>query len=219
LNERQAGLYPLPMEGPLVSDDVLMQVRGAQRRRLISSVRETMWSLNWMHGEFSRPAAVTQANSIGTSKPSHLHGEALRRCSILNFELLSSGCANSPESCLRQLLKQRSIYQSSAASATATFVNALVSLPSSLKDAPLLKALLPAPDGDLLEGYAERLMRPSSEVAELIRLRGEPRTYSDPVLARDSKKYAAFVRRCVKIGMLGYTVNCKSQLGIFVVKK
>ena len=83
LNERQVGLYPLPMEGPLVSDDVLMQVRGAQRRRLISSVRETMWSLNWIHGEFSRPAAGTQANSIGASKRSHLHGEALRRCSEL----------------------------------------------------------------------------------------------------------------------------------------
>ena len=41
----------------------------------------------------------------------------------------------------------------------------------------------------------------------------------DPVLKNNPKKYALFVRRCHAIGILNFTLQCKSELGIFFVKK
>ena len=50
-------------------------------------------------------------------------------------------------------------------------------------------------------------------------LRGVPNTYFDPILRNSPTKYAAFVRGCARIGMLSFTQQFKSELGIFFHQK
>ena len=71
----------------------------------------------------------------------------------------------------------------------------------------------------MLKGFADTMLRSQREVDQLVALNGCPNTYMDPVLKNNPKKYALFVRRCHAIGILDFTLQCKSELGIFFVKK
>jgi hypothetical protein len=65
-------------------------------------------------------------------------------------------------------------------------VNARVSLPSSVVSAPLLETLVHEPVDDILKRFADTMLRPTSEVAQLMAL-GHPNTYMDAVLKNNPK--------------------------------
>jgi hypothetical protein len=79
--------------------------------------------------------------------------------------------------------------------------------------------LLQEPVGDMLKRFADTMLRPQREVDQLVALNGRPNTYMDPVLKSSPEKYAMFVRRCHAIGILNFTLQCKSELGICFFKK
>jgi len=172
-----------------------------------------------MHGEATRGSTVAFTCDAAATKANLLHEETQRRCAIHAFEALRVDSAIRPEDALNELLKNRSVYGGSDSTTCAPFVNALVSLPSGVGDSPLLETLLLEPVDDMLKGFADTMLRSQREVDQLVALNGRPNTYMDPVLKNNPKKYALFVRRCHAIGILDFTLQCKSELGIFFVKK
>ena len=63
------------------------------------------------------------------------------------------------------------------------------------------------------------MLRDVKEVERLREVAGAANVYFDPVLKNNPHKYANFVRRCAKIGLLEFTTDCICQLGIFFVLK
>ena len=82
-----------------------------------------------------------------------------------------------------------------------------------------LDEVLPAPVDDILKSYATRMLRAPSEVRVETDLRGVPNVHFDPVLKKNPRRYQSVVKRCHRIGMLGVTLKCESELGILFVKK
>jgi hypothetical protein len=213
---RREGLFPL-RRGTL-SADVIAGLPSAHIKRLARDVDQALWSLNWMHGEGSRPEAAPFIG--GTSgKIERLSSMAQRRCEIHALAALRSDSALSPQKALEGLLKGRSPYSVEAPTSTAAFVNASVSLPSSVREGPLLTSLLPEAAKEKLERFETHMLRDSVEVTRLQSINGAGNVYFDPVLKNNPHKYANFVRRCAKIGLLEYTTECICQLGIFFVVK
>ena len=79
----------------------------------------------------------------------------------------------------------------------------------------MLTDLLPEAAKELLERFETRMLRDTKEVERLREVTGAANIYFDPVLKNNPHKYASFVRRCAKIGLLDYTTDCICQLGIF----
>ena len=166
------------------------------------NIDEAVWALSWMHGEVKRTA--TLADSGGVAKASSLQTATQRRFEILCFDAPREDRAVEPEAALTSLLEGRSVYAEASLTTTAAFKNALVSLPTDVRNGPYSSELLPVPVSDFLERFEAKMLRTLAEVQVDRELRGVPNTSSDPVSKNSQTKYAASVRRCAKIGMLSY---------------
>jgi hypothetical protein len=117
------------------------------------------------------------------------------------------------------LLKGRGLYDSATASSVMPFRNSAVSLPSGVREAPLLRTILSPQDANLLERFEEEMLRPTIEVERINFLQGEPNVYTDVRLKSNAKLYANFVKRCEKIGIINFTTKCKCECGVFFCQK
>jgi hypothetical protein len=63
------------------------------------------------------------------------------------------------------------------------------------------------------------MLRPAEQVRAIHEINGTPPVYSDPVLKNNPRKYAKFIKRCVKIGLVELTLDCEEELGVFFVSK
>lgn len=90
-----------------------------------------------------------------------------------------------------------------------------MSLPASVADAPLLKQVLPGPAADVLGSFRTQMLRSQKHCEALDEVLGAPNPFFDETLKSNELLYAAFVKRCVSIGMLAYTTECEEKLAHF----
>ena len=91
---RESGLFPLkPM--PLTLGESLALTAG-DRARLKRLINDAKWSLNFMHGEFARPAATASNNFGRVEKVSILQTEVQHHLENRCLEALSQRCAHPP---------------------------------------------------------------------------------------------------------------------------
>ena len=101
----------------------------------------------------------------------------------------------------------------------ARFEDGLVSLPTSVADAPLLKQVLPGPAAEVLGPFRTRMLRSQKHCEALDEVLGAPNSFFDEILKSNELLYAVSVKRCVSIGMLAYTTECEEQLSPFFRQK
>ena len=161
-------------------------------------------------------SAATETASAG--KVAGLHSEVAERC---QSAVLSWGCApTGPEAqgALALLLRGKGVYATSP-SHMAPFSNSLLSVPTSIAGSPVITQLLGEQEVNFLEGYKALMLRPPSEVEQLDEMHGPIKAYTDPLLRKNRRIYAAFIKRLKKIGMVTYSRSAKCVLGVFFVRK
>ena len=214
---RERVLFPLERHHALSSPAAVSLGKGA-KASLARDVDEALWGLNYLHGESARSEAKS-LNEWSAYRSRRIQASVWSRVEDAALQALDHDGAQGPEGCLKHLLRGRSVYDSAPSSSVAPFESGRVALPTSLHGCPQLSSLLPAADRNLLEGFEQRLLRDPSEVESLIRDHGEPIVYMDATLGRSRKQYKQFVQECFEIGLVSYTTDCRSQLGIFFVSK
>ena len=180
---RAQGLFPLSRKS--LADDLLDGCLASQKVRIDKLTDEAVWSLNFLHGESSRPRASA---SNFDDKVKYLQDCTQRRLTELVTEIVRETRAMDPREGLKVLLRGRSAYCRSVASGTATYKYSQVAVPSDLSDAVALTTLLPAQVSELLVSFEQRMLRDEESVALINATQGEPTIYTDPVL-KGSKKH------------------------------
>ena len=175
--------------------------------------------LNW----FSGRALNTEYAASRGDAASALKEQAESRISDILGRQAPPADTPPPAAAFRELLRGRDAYASVASGGQniAPYRSAkLISMPSSVDDAPLVTSLVS--DADFyLGGGLERMLRSSSEEsvrdAELAHI--QPHT--DPALRRSRRKYLAVVRRLVSSGLFRLIPadQAKEYVGIFFVTK
>ncbi len=70
-----------------------------------------------------------------------------------------------------------------------------------------------------MTGYKALMLRPLSEGEQLDEMHGPIKAYTDPLMRKNRRIYAAFIMRLKKIGLVTYSRSAKCVLGCFFVRK
>ena len=103
---REFGLFPLLMEK--LHTEEAERVGSKDRKRLNTIVSGATWTLNWMHGEFSRLPACLSSSVAHDQKISLLLGQSQRRIEELSLRALDSCRALGQKDTVQGFLQGRS---------------------------------------------------------------------------------------------------------------
>ena len=113
-----------------------------------------------------RPRPVHSSNGFPAQRTSELHFEAQQRVEEAVLRWPSAVCAPDDATSLREMLKGRGGYSSSASQANlAPHEYSRVSVPESVHDSPFLEEILDVEDCGLLKGYETRMLRSPEALA------------------------------------------------------
>ena len=140
---RSEGIIPLPQlrDLPVWSSGGLT---GGQRRRMLRDVNGVCNTLNWMHGEGSRPTARPPSLVATEDKNQRLHADVQQRVVLTGMRWVDADSAIDEHEALAKLLKRRTVYAPGVSSNVSSYVYSRVSLADSVVDAPPLVEMLPA---------------------------------------------------------------------------
>ena len=180
-------------------------------------------SLNWMAGTrgFGTSSKLSDAVSETTSMQQWVRARAMDTAVSAQVEedsMRPDAPRATDEEALRGLLRGRGSYDVAAGVANnlAAFEPHLVSLPSDVRDAPAVTALLTPDDAHFLEGES-RMLRPEDERSII---GSEPtKPYVDPKLRSSRRMQVKFARQLLDIGLFRATRTRRGTVGIFFVKK
>ena len=94
-----------------------------------------------------------------------------------------------------------------------------VARPQDASKAPKLVSLLSSSPRSYLDTCKQRMLRPVSEVADMVAGLGPARRYVDPVFQRSRRHYLDFTRDLVKAGSLGFVETASEHVDLFFVAK
>ena len=214
---RDAGLFPVCCE--CLTTDAARELPARDKRRLMKDISETVWGLNWLHGEFSRTPARQSTFGRDAMKQQFLHGRTQQRIEHAAFKALRCDSALSPQEAIGSLLKGRTPYSCLAQSSVVPVEIPKVALPEDVSTGPFLDELLASRDSHLLDGGFQAMLRTSSQVSALEEALGAPNSYMDEKLARSNRLYAKFISKCMKIGIITLSLTAKSVQGVFFVRR
>ena len=124
-----------------------------------------------------------------------------------------------PRGAFALLLRGRSAYDVDFTGSTlASFKASLVSLPSSVRDAPKLEDLLDDHDRSLLDAHGSPMFAEREQVAAAL-AKAPPRPYCDPVLMRRRGAYVTCLKLLHARGMLRFSAHVHEHCGVFFVTK
>ena len=204
-------LFPLPLM-ELPEAGLKCSRRSAQKRsrdtRQRWEMNEAIRSLNWMHGYSFVDSS--------TGLPNPLQKETYDRLFRLVMDAGSLGELQHPptlEAALSGLLQGRTDYSDpSCPISLAPYNLELISLPSSLKEAPRAEDLLAADDRRYLEEQ-ERIVRRDFSPDQNFS------PYWDPALKNNPRNYRKFLQKLNEIDYLDFTLSPLEHAGVFFVWK
>ena len=128
--------------------------------------------------------------------------------------------APSPAAALNGLLRGRRVYGDGAAGegTLATFNDGTVSLPDSAAGAPCASTMVSAGARVFLE-VPERMRRGPDDFAEHLGGSGPITPYTCRILCGSRRKYLSLCKQLRGTGLLRFTLEPRSTVGIFFVKK
>ena len=136
-----------------MTESAAEQLSKKQRRRARRAVDEAVLAINWLHGVALRPRPVHSSNGFAAQRTLELHFEAQQRVEEAVLRWPSAVCAPDDATSLREMLKGRGGYCSSASQADlAPYEFQRVSMPESVHDSPFLEEILDVEDCGLLNG-------------------------------------------------------------------
>ena len=184
------------------------------------AVDEAVLAINWLHGVDHRPRLVYSSSGFAAQRTSELHFEAQQPVEEAVLRWPSAVCAPDDATSLREVLKGRGGYSSSASQANlAPYEYSRVSVPESAHDSPFLEEILDVEDCGLLKGCETRVLRTPEALAGFLCECGELSCHTDPVLKRNVRAHSKFVRRMHGVGLVDYSLQCECELGVFFVHK
>ena len=106
---------------------------------------------------------------------------------------------------MRELLRGHSVYEPVSAVNVVPYRPGELSLPTCLRQAPLITEVCSDRARKYLEGEGERMLRSGPDVQQLLEEVGEPRRFVDSRLARSPRLYAQLVQELDGIDYLQFT--------------
>ena len=176
-----------------------------RRRAMDLRVAETVKALNFLDGH-------TWDHTCRPSQAQNAALEAIRREVELSPPTLDG---SSPEAALQELLGALSS-KSGEHVAQAAYEPDLVSLPEVAGGCDLASQLK-GPDRDRLVSFEESLLLSENALAQRLAEEGLPTPHWDDALVGDV--YISVVNKLLQSGMLAPSLGCRSQAGIFFVRK
>ena len=180
----------------------------ARRAHAHQRVRDAISSLNWLAGHGF-------ASYSGIHEPDQLQKDVIGRAQFLSDLCNSKGELDTvpkPEAALMALLQGRSEYGSELPTTLAVCDLERISLPETLKNAPLAEDLLDENARRYLQ-YPEQMLRPTQDDSYSFK------PYWDPRLRSHQRTYKKFIQKLHAADYLVYTQNPKNFCGVFFVKK
>ena len=217
---RFGDLFPLPLPADGVYLGELHSLRSrrsrqrvGRRRALLQRKVETVRALNYLTGFKDEsswpPGCLNQAQLSAISR--------IRRA---RKERAPAPESMSPQAALRQLLqKAGSSYGEGQPGQVVGFTREKLSLPRGQAEPVMLRDLLPPLEGELLDGFRDRMMLSDEEIAGVLEHGIEKDRFMDPVLEHSPSKYHELIADLRGANLLGYTLAPKVQVGLFCVSK
>ena len=216
-SQRCRGLFPL--EGHNLITPEAQQLNSKQKGRLIKDIDETRWALNWLHGEGRRAPASSTFNAGSEHKIFILQRQMQQRLEECNYRALRVDSAIAPQEALGSLLKGRSPYGNLSTTTVVPCIVSKVALPECGASRAPLAELLPSQDRHYFHGGAQAMLASVEHRTSVSEALGDASSFMDVRLDRDPKLYAQFVARCVKMGMVSFTLEPLCVQGVFFVKR
>ena len=176
---RQQGLFPLGRWVP--TSESLQDLPRGSLRRFSRDLAETRWALNYLHGKGYRDRAIVEGSY--RAKITHLQSLAQRRVEWYVHYCFGVDSALTPTVAYKNLPRGRSAYGAGDRPLNvARFEDGLVSLPTSVADAPRLKQVLPGPIADILDSFRTRMLRSHKHCEALDEVLGASNSFPDETL-------------------------------------
>ena len=179
-------------------------------------INEQVDALNWLH----HPVRPLNPEVIVPNARTVEVIALLRARAIALRAVEKEDDAPSPAEALRGLLRGRRPYDAAApgGGTLATFNDGTVSLPDDVSTSPLAADLVLDEARNYLE-VPERMMREKGELDVLFEHGPPLAPYTDRVLERSRRKYRALMKQLHAAGLLQFTLQPRSTVGVFFVKK
>ena len=216
VSEVGAQLFPLPSMKRLGHEKSL-SLNSKERRGVLRDCDLGIDSLNWLAGSARRPLSG-RASSSTASRVHRLHEEVQDDVEAATLSWYGRGPRISSQAAIAKLLRGRGVYSQPANAGMVPLNPQTLSVPVSLDGAPSVLAVAPAGESDLLRDFEKRMLRSPEEVAEMNQQLGEARHYVDPGL-RNRRRYANFIRKLCKVGLVSFSRTCRCRIGVFAVSK
>ena len=193
-----------------------LALKAGDQARLKRLINDAKWSLNFMHGEFARPAAAASTNYGRAEKVTILQTEVQQNLEARCLESLVERCAHPPRQSLRRLLKGRSPYTNLSTTCVAPVEVSRIALPTGSLGGCKLEMNVAEQDRKFLAGDGSALLRPEPQVRALNEALGEANPYMDERMGRSKRVYAQVIKKCQAVGILTLTTSAKSINGVFL---
>lgn len=147
---------------------------------------------------------------------------AMRRIHLAHAQRAPPVDDETDKAALLQLLSSKAAsgyFSSVAAGAVTPYEKGAVSLPRDQRKPVDLESILPPRERQRLTSFSSEMMLSDEEMAAVLERGMEGDMYVDPRLAEDKKVYHGFVSELVESGLVGFTTNPRSQVGLFFVSK
>ena len=185
-----SSLLPLPLPKRLI-ESAAEQLSKKQRRRAKRADDETVLAISWLHGVDHRPRPVHSSNGFAAQRTSELHFEAQQRVEEAVLRWPSAVCAPDDATSLREMLKGRGGYSSSASQANL---------------APYVGSRLAFSGRDTGRGGLwpsqglRRMLRSPEALASFLCECGELSCHTVPVFKKNVRAYSKFGEGCMDWG-------------------